>query len=63
MAKQLFTTLTDSAVRDASYISDAVDCDGFYSVYDTMVENIDEYIDAYSNQIKIAFCIDIFDII
>ena len=46
MAKQLFTTLTDSAVRDASYISDAVDCDGFYSVYDTMVENIDEYIDA-----------------
>ena len=46
MARQLFITLTDAAIADASIISSAIEIDGYYGVYDTIMESLDEYEDA-----------------
>lgn len=47
MGKQLVETLTDAAVMDASHISSAIELDGYYGVYETMTEYLNEYIDGF----------------
>ena len=46
-SKQLVETLTDAAVMDASHISSAIELDGYYGVYETMTEHLNEYIDGF----------------
>ena len=52
MGKQLVETLTDAAVMDASHISSAIELDGYYGVYETMTEYLNEYIDGFYKSSK-----------
>lgn len=47
MSRQLMNTLTDVAMADATDVSDAIDSDGYYSVYERMAEDLDEYLDGF----------------
>ena len=52
MSKQLVETLTDAAVMDASHISSSIELDGYYGVYETMTEYLNEYIDGFYKSSK-----------
>lgn len=52
MGKQLIETLIDVAVLDASHISSAIELDGYYGVYETITEYLDEYIDGFYKSSK-----------
>ena len=52
LGKQLVETLTDAAVMDASHISSVIELDGYYGVYETMTEDLNEYIDGFYKSSK-----------